>query len=110
MIYDKYMGKTAISVTLDEQNLLWVKGRIVATGARSVSEFLDRLLTEARTRGKGGAARSVVGTIDIDPRDPLLHEADAVVSSLFEAALSRAAPAKKAPRAYRSIKGKKRRG
>ena len=45
------MPKKAVSVTLGTDNLLWLKGRAGAAGARSMSELLDRLITEARTAG-----------------------------------------------------------
>jgi hypothetical protein len=35
------MTKQAISVTLEADNLMWLKGRASATGVRSVSELLD---------------------------------------------------------------------
>ena len=83
------MAKQAISVTLDADNLMWLKGRVGATGLRSVSELLDGLVTQARTRGVACARRSVVGTIDVDPTDPLMEKADDVVRALFEASLGR---------------------
>ena len=89
MIYDKDMGKQAISVTLNTDNLVWLKGRAGATGVRSVSELLDRLVTAARQSGDTGPSRSVVGTIDIDPGDPLLERADAAVRYVFESSLGR---------------------
>jgi hypothetical protein len=89
MIYDKHMSKQAISVTLDADNVTWLKGRAGATGSRSVSELLDRLVTAARQAGDIGPSRSVVGTIDIDPSDPLLERADEAVRYLFEASLGR---------------------
>ena len=89
MIYDKYMGKQAISVTLDADNLLWLKGQAGSTGARSVSELLDRIVTAARQSGGAGPSRSVVGTIDIDPGDPLLERADEAVRHLFESSVGR---------------------
>lgn len=89
MIYDKYMTKQAISVTLDADNVTWLKGRTGAGGARSVSELLDRLVSAARHIGSVGLARSVVGTIDIDSSDPLLERADTTVRSLFDESLGR---------------------
>lgn len=83
------MAKNAISVTLDEANVTWLKGRVRAVGARGVSELLDQLVTEARKQSPGAVLRSVVGTIDIDPSDPLLEGARAVVRDLFDASLSR---------------------
>jgi len=89
MIYDKHVAKHAISVTLDEDNVAWLKGRAGAAGLRSVSELLDRLVTDARQSGRVGPARSVVGTIDIDASDPLLERADEAVRHLFETSLGR---------------------
>src|SRR5437016_11424030 len=88
--YRIIMGlKQAISVTLDPANLTWLKARAGATGARSVSELLDRLITDARAKGSAGPATSVVGTIDIDASDPLLLGADEAVRTMFEASLGR---------------------
>jgi hypothetical protein len=83
------MPKQAISVTLDIENLTWLKGRAGSTGLRSVSELLDKLVTAARQSGRVGPSRSVVGTIDIDASDPLLEGADAAVRAAFEASLGR---------------------
>jgi hypothetical protein len=88
--YDEHtMPKRAISVTLEADNLTWLRGRAGAAGVRSVSELLDRLVTTARRAGHVGPSRSVVGTIDVDPSDPGLAGADAVVRSLLETSLSR---------------------
>ena len=84
------MPKHAISVTLDADNLTWLKGRAGAAGARSVSALLDRLVAAARESGAVGPSRSVVGTIDLAPGDPLLRRADAAVRGLFDASLGRA--------------------
>ncbi len=43
--------------------------------------MLDRLISEARKRAP---IQSVVGTIQIDPSDPDLLEADALVRALFQ--------------------------
>ena len=83
------MAKHAISVTLHSDNLTWLKARVGAVGARSVSELLDQLVTAARESGAGGRTTSVVGTIDIDPGDPLLEHADEAIGALFEASLGR---------------------
>lgn len=85
------MSKEAVSVTLDAENLLWLRGRIRASGRGSLSETLDTLITEARrNRGlRDGASRSVVGTIDIDAVDPDLAGADAYVRGLFAASTGR---------------------
>lgn len=83
------MGKQAISVTLQAENLTWLKARAGSGEARSVSDLLDRLISEARVRGGGGPVRSVVGTVDIDPADPLLLEADEAVRGLIAGSLGR---------------------
>ena len=103
------MPKTAISVTLDADNLVWLKGRAAQTGARSVSELLDRFVTAARTAG-AGPARSVVGTIDIAPSDPLLETADAAIRRLFDASLRRPMLARERRGTYRARPAKRRRG
>jgi hypothetical protein len=85
-----FMPKRALSVTLDEANLLWLKGRAAAGKRRSLSDALDQVLTQARQGGRGAEApRSVVGTIDIAAIDPSLDHADAHVQSLFDKSLSR---------------------
>ena len=83
------MPKTAISVTLDGDNLLWLKGRAAATGSRSVSDLLDRLVAEARAGGAVGPVKSVVGTIDIDPEDASLAAADEAIRAMFDESLRR---------------------
>jgi len=77
-------------VTLDPENILWLKARARGARRRSVSETLDCLLNEART-GKISApeVRSVKGTVRIDPADPDLEEADAAVSRLIASSLAR---------------------
>ena len=82
-----FMPKTGISVTLRDDNLLWLKGRARATGARSLSKTLDDLVTAARTGRASPLAdvRSVAGTIDIGADDPDLEKADAYIRDLFAA-------------------------
>jgi hypothetical protein len=87
--YQHSMNKQAISVTLDADNLTWLKGRASATGVRSVSELLDQLVSAARSSGQVGPSRSVVGTIDIAAGDPSLEGADDAVRGMFEASLRR---------------------
>jgi hypothetical protein len=82
------MSKQAISLTLDIDNLTWLKGRVGAAGVRSVSELLDQLVTAARTSGHG-PSRSVVGTVDIDPGDPMLEQADELVRAMYQTSLRR---------------------
>jgi hypothetical protein len=52
-----FMPKKGISVTLQDDNLLWLKGRTVAVKGRSLSETLDDLVTAARTGGTSLRAR-----------------------------------------------------
>ena len=102
------MAKQSISVTLEAGNLTWLKGRVGATGLRSVSELLDQLVTHARTSGVASAMRSVVGTIDVDPTDPLMEKADDVVRALFEASLGRPMVLKKRSPASSERPGRRR--
>lgn len=105
------MSKQAISVTLDSDNLMWLKGRAGAAGVRSVSELLDQIVTAARTSGQIGPSRSVVGTIDLDARDPWLEQADAAVRGMFEASLGRPLMLKETSPTYGTVrKQKARRG
>jgi len=107
-------AKQAISVTLDADNLLWLKGRTGAAGLRSVSELLDQLVTAARRSGPVGSSRSVEGTIEIDASDPGLDRADAAVQAMFDTSLGRPLVARERPAKYRIRRGtsarKKRRG
>lgn len=77
------MSKQAISVTLETDNLTWLRGRARAA-TRSVSDTLDRLITASRASGRGGEPRSVVGSVSISLDDPELAGADAVVRGLFQ--------------------------
>ena len=88
------MVKQAISVTLDTDNLTWLKGRAGAGGVRSVSELIDQLVSAARASGQTGPSRSVVGTIDVDDSDPGLESADDIMRSIFQASLGRPLMAK----------------
>ena len=101
------MAKQAISITLEADNLTWLKGRAGAPGVRSVSELLDQLVTAARTSGDAGPSRSVVGTIDVDASDPWLEGADAAMGAIFQASLGRPLMVKETSPAYGTT-GKKR--
>ena len=83
------MPKRAVSVTLDEANLLWLKGQ--GYGHGNLSAAVDDLITAARAGrlGVAAAVRSVVGTIDLATDDPQLERADSVVRDLFAASLAR---------------------
>jgi hypothetical protein len=91
--------RRAVSVTIEEDNLLWLKAQAAATAKGSVSEILDRLVGEARAEGRTGAAgiRSVAGTIDLPADDPDLVQADAYVRTMFERSLRRPLVVKETP-------------
>ena len=94
-----FMPKRPISVTLDVDNLLWLKGQTATGKRRSLSDTIDAVLTAARTGAHGHmTSRSVVGTIDIAADDPGLDEADAYVRAEVEASLARPLAARE-PRA-----------
>jgi hypothetical protein len=95
------MARQAISVTLNPENLTWLRARVGAGGGRSVSDLLDQMVTEARKSGGAGAARSVVGTIEIDQSDPLLESADGLVRAVFERSASRPIAVRERRRSYR---------
>ncbi len=106
------MSRKAVSVTLDEANLLWLRGR--GYGRGNLSAAIDDLITAARAGRLGVPApvRSVVGTIDLPADDPALERADEVVRDLFARSLSRPmmareprAGSKPAPRPRRSHRG-----
>ena len=82
--------KNAVSVTLQLNNLMWLKAQAAARTGGNVSEMLDRLLAEARREGRpdDAAVRSVVGTIDL-PDDDSLAQADATVRTMFERSIAR---------------------
>ena len=103
------MTKQAISVTLDADNIRWLKGRAVASGARSVSDLLDQLVTAARRTGSAGPSRSVVGTVTADPSDPDLEHADAYVRTLFARSIGRPSMIRERRAVYGSSNSKKRR-
>ena len=94
-------------MTLQADNLAWLKRRAQAGAARSVSDMLDRLVTDARTRGARGEIRSVVGTIDVDPADPLLDTADEYIQALFAESRGRAFLVKEEKRPDKAAKRKR---
>jgi hypothetical protein len=97
-----------ISITLEEANLIWLKGQAGTTSKGSVSEVIDSLVTEARLQGRTrpGAIRSVAGSIDLPDDDPDLAGADVYVRTLFDKSLRRPMPV----RERRARKGGRRRG
>jgi hypothetical protein len=77
--------KKPVSITLDDQNVVWLKGQ--ATGReRTVSAVVDQLVTNARLAGRTdpNTTRSVQGTIDLPDSDPELEHADAYLRDLFD--------------------------
>src|SRR5260221_8678016 len=98
--------KRAISVTIGEDNLLWLKGQAGASASGSVSEVIDRLVRDARAGGRTDAAAgpAIVGSIDLPGDDEDLEGADAYVRGGFDRSPSRPmllrgrAPARKGKR------------
>lgn len=87
------MSKRAVSVTLAENNVVWLRAKTLATGGRSLSETLDRLIESARlAETRQAEARSVVGMLRIADSDPDLAGADAALRGLFAAQLQSAQP------------------
>jgi hypothetical protein len=102
------MPKKAVSLTLDEANLVWLKGRGYAHG--SLSAAVDDLITAARA-GRlttPTPARSVVGTIDLAADDPQLERADRAVRDLFAASLVRPLQMSEARASYEPVRAGKR--
>jgi hypothetical protein len=85
------MAKTALSVTLDDLNLVWLRGRARVKTGGNLSRALDEVITAARTAGTGldGTARSAVGLVTLPDDDPDLAKADAAVRALFDESLAR---------------------
>ena len=103
------MPKRGISVTLQDDNLLWLKSRTVALKGRSLSETLDDLVTAARSSGDvpGATIRSVVGTVDIAADDPGLEKADAYLRGVVSSSVSRPILVREEPPPY-DVSGKPR--
>jgi hypothetical protein len=84
------MARKAVSVTLDEGNLMWLRGRARVVAGGNLSEVIDRIVNKARTgTEEPRPIRSVVGTVRIPTDDPDLSKAKAAVRALFEESLSR---------------------
>lgn len=100
-------------MTLDADNILWLRAQASASTGGSLSAALDRLVTSARLEGRTEAAaiRSVVGTIDLPDDDPELAGADDYVRALFEKSSRQPAVVKERPARYAgSRKSRNRRG
>jgi hypothetical protein len=91
--------RRAVSVTIDEDNLLWLKAQAAASAKGSLSDVLDRLVSSARAAGRTeqAAIRSIKGTIDIPDDDPELERASASVRQLFQHSLRRPMLVKETP-------------
>jgi hypothetical protein len=97
------MPKAPVSVTLDIDNLMWLRGRMASRKRRSLSDALDEIVTAARVGATGlEPARSVVGTIRIGDDDPALQQADAYVRARFASSLGRPLAVHEAPDRYRA--------
>jgi hypothetical protein len=92
--------RKAVSVTLGADNLLWLRAQASATARGSLSDVLDRLITDARASGRTepAAVRSVVGTVDLPDDDEALAGADAYIRSVFERSVRRPLIVKEARR------------
>lgn len=79
------MPKRAVSVTLDVDNLVWLRAQ--AGAGRNVSRIVNELVGEARAAGRrfGATQRSVAGTVDLRQFDPAAAHRE--VRALFGAAL-----------------------
>lgn len=85
------MARQPVSLTIDEANLAWLRGLTARSGARSVSETVNRIIAAARESGTHAraSARSVVGSIDLAPDDPGLDRADEAVREYVRQSLAR---------------------
>ena len=101
------MPKKAVSLTLDEANLVWLKGRGYRHG--SLSAAVDDLITAARAGrlAMPQSARSVVATIDLAADDRQLERADRAVRDLFAASLARPLMGEARP-SYQPVRTRKR--
>ena len=106
------MPKRGISVTLSDDNLLWLKARTQSAKARSLSETLDGLITEARLSGRvpESLVRSVVGTVDVAEDDPNLERADSYIRDLFSSSTGRPVLARERRTRYSASPRGRRRG
>lgn len=85
------MSKRAVSLTLDEDNLLWLKGLTTAAGRTSLSQTVDEIVSTARRTGQTPprAVRSVVGSVEISDDDPDLSHADEYIRSWVSESIAR---------------------
>ena len=83
--YSYRMRKTAISVTLAPENLLWLRAQAQAGKGSSVSAVLDALLQARRTEGP---VRSIVGRVRFPQGERGLLQGQREIRQLFERSLS----------------------
>lgn len=85
-----FMPKAPVSVTLNTDNLHWLRGRMVSRKRRSLSDALDEIVTAARTGTSSlEPIRSVVGSVVIPVTDPDLSGADAYIRTQVAASIDR---------------------
>ncbi len=99
-------------MTLSDDNLLWLKARTQAAKARSLSETLDGLVTDARLAGRipDALVRSVVGSVDVADDDPNLEQADSYIRDLFSSSAGRPVLARERRARYSASPRGRRRG
>lgn len=105
-----FMAKKPISVTIEADNLTWLKGRAMGGKYRSLSDALDDVVRTARLGGGPGEVRSVVGTVDIAGADPDLLDADTDINQLYQTSLARPVLAREPPPPYGAPKKGPKRG
>jgi hypothetical protein len=80
------MSKRAISVTIEAENLLWLKARTRATGSRSISAVLDDMVTEVRKAP--GPVTSTVGWVSFPEGEDGLRRGKEDIRELFDRSLA----------------------
>lgn len=93
------MAKKALSITLDESNLLWLKGWARVRAGNNLSAAVDRLIAEARagTLGAAETPRSVAGTIAVPDDIISCLPAPSRRSDVHERPAARRQPRRKQP-------------
>jgi hypothetical protein len=80
------MSKKAISVTIEADNLLWLKARTRATGSRSISAVLDDMVTGVRKAA--GPVTSIVGWVSFPEGEAGLRRGKKDIRELFDRSLA----------------------
>jgi hypothetical protein len=107
------MAKKAISVTLDELNMLWLRDQTIRKKARNLSDAIDQLITAARLRSWGPPRpqRSFFGAIEIPDDDPDLEKMKQSAREVFDQSLARTAlMARETPEPFGRKRRKRARG